>query len=94
MRYVLFACVENSFRSQIAEAYFNKFAPKDWKAISGGVKPAEKVNPNAILLMKEEGIDISKNKPQPLTQENQLKAEIAVIVMWKCRLPSCLCKTC
>lgn len=87
MRYVLFACVENSFRSQIAEAYFNKFAPKDWKAISGGVKPAEKVHPNAILLMKEEGIDISKNKPQPLTQENQLKAEIAVIVCGSAACP-------
>jgi len=87
LRYVLFACVENSFRSQIAEAYFKKFAPKEWQAISGGVKPAEKVHPNAILLMKEEGLDISRNKPQPLTQGNQLKAEIAIIVCGSAACP-------
>lgn len=80
MRKVLFVCVENSFRSQMAEAYFNKFAPENWMAISAGIKPADKVHPKAIQLMREEGIDISHKKPQLLTRELQEKAELAIIV--------------
>jgi len=80
LKTVLFVCVENSFRSQIAEAYFNKYAPEDWKAISAGIKPAENVHPNAVKLMLEEGIDISHKKPKPMTRELQEKAEIAIIV--------------
>jgi protein-tyrosine-phosphatase len=87
LKTVLFACVENSFRSQIAEAYFTKFAPKDWTAISAGLKPAEEVHPNAIQLMKEEGIDISHKKPQALTTELQLKADIGVIVCGSAECP-------
>lgn len=77
---VLFVCVENSFRSQIAEAYFNRFAPDGWRAISAGLTPAEKVHPNAVRLMLEEGIDIGQKKPQLLTREMQERADIAVIV--------------
>ena len=73
MKTVLFVCIENTFRSQIAEAYFNKYAPDGWKAISAGVKPADSVNPNAVRLMLEEGIDISHKKPQLLTKEIQEK---------------------
>ncbi|MEM2168148.1 MAG: arsenate reductase ArsC [Candidatus Bathyarchaeia archaeon] len=77
---VLFVCVENSFRSQIAEAYFNRFAPEGWRAVSAGLTPAERVHPNAVRLMLEEGIDISHKKPQLLTREMQETADIAVIV--------------
>lgn len=80
MKTVLFVCVENSFRSQIAEAYFNKYAPEGWKATSAGLKPAEMVHPNAVRLMLEEGIDISRKKPQVMTRELQEKAEVAIIV--------------
>ncbi|MEM1507765.1 MAG: arsenate reductase ArsC [Candidatus Bathyarchaeia archaeon] len=77
---VLFVCVENSFRSQIAEAYFNRFAPEGWRAVSAGLTLAEKVHPNAVRLMLEEGIDISQKKPQLLTREMQEASDIAVIV--------------
>jgi len=80
LKTVLFVCVENSFRSQIAEAYFNKYAPEGWTAISAGIKPAERVHPNAVRLMLEEGINISHKKPQVMTRELQEKADIAVIV--------------
>jgi len=80
LKIVLFVCVENSFRSQIAEAYFNRFAPEGWRAISAGLTPAESVHPNAIRLMLEEGIDISYKKPQQLTRELQEEAEMAIIV--------------
>ncbi|MGB9675616.1 MAG: arsenate reductase ArsC [Candidatus Bathyarchaeales archaeon] len=87
MKTVLFVCVENSFRSQIAEAYFNKFAPEGWQAISAGSRPAEKVHPNAILLMREEGIDISGKKPKALTFEMQTRADAAVIVCGSAECP-------
>jgi len=77
---VLFVCVENSFRSQIAEAYFNAYAPEGWKAVSAGLTPAENVHPNAVKLMLEEGIDISRKRPQLMTRELQENAYMAVIV--------------
>jgi protein-tyrosine-phosphatase len=80
LKTILFVCVENSFRSQIAEAYFNMFAPEGWRAISAGLTPAESVHPNAVRLMLEEGIDISHKKPQQLTRELQEKANVAIIV--------------
>ena len=80
MKTVLFVCVENSFRSQIAEAYFNRYAPEGWTATSAGIKPADRVHPNAVRLMLEEGIDISHKKPQRITRELQENAEIAIIV--------------
>jgi len=64
----------------MAEAYFNKHAPEGWTATSAGLTPAERVHPNAVKLMQEEGIDISYKKPQPMTRELQEKAEVAIIV--------------
>lgn len=66
MKYVLFLCVENSCRSQIAEGIFNRHAPAGFRAISAGTKPAAAVNPGAVEVMKEIGIDISKQKPKML----------------------------
>ncbi|MCS7116531.1 MAG: arsenate reductase ArsC [Nitrososphaerota archaeon] len=80
MKVILFVCVENSFRSQIAEAYFNKFAPKGWKAKSAGLVIAESINPNAVKLMLEEGIDISSNRPKLMTRELQEEATMVIIV--------------
>lgn len=69
MKKVLFVCVENSCRSQMAEAFFNKLASGKMVAISAGTKPSNEVNPKAIEVMKEIGIDMSEQKPKPLTQE-------------------------
>lgn len=77
---VLFICVQNSFRSQVAEAFFNQNPPEGWAAISAGPKPAEKVNPKAIQLMAEKGMDLSNKKPKMLSKEMEAEAEIAVIV--------------
>ncbi len=66
---VLFICVHNSGRSQMAEGFFNQMARGRAKAISAGSKPDDKVNPMAIEVMREEGIDISGNKPKKLTLE-------------------------
>ncbi|MEM1557352.1 MAG: low molecular weight phosphatase family protein [Thermoproteota archaeon] len=77
---VLFVCVQNSFRSQVAEAFFNQNPPEGWVAISAGPKPAERVNPKAIQLMAERRIDLSDKKPKKLSKEMEAEVEIAVIV--------------
>ena len=69
MKTVLFICVHNAGRSQMAEAFFNEMAKGKAKAISAGSQPADKVNPTVVAVMKEEEIDISQNKPKLLTLE-------------------------
>jgi len=80
LKTVLFVCVENSFRSQIAEAYFNRYAPEGYTTVSAGLIPAQRVHPNAVQLMLEEGISIDHKKPQAMTRELQENAEVAIIV--------------
>jgi arsenate reductase (thioredoxin) len=69
LKTILFVCVHNAGRSQMAEAFFNQMVKGKARAISAGSKPAEIVNPIAIEVMREMGIDISQNKPKLLTIE-------------------------
>lgn len=78
MKTVLFVCMENAFRSQIAEAFFNKLAPKGFRAVSAGVAPASVVNPRAVKIMEEAGIDIGGQKPKPITQELVESADVVI----------------
>jgi arsenate reductase (thioredoxin) len=66
---VLFVCVQNAGRSQIAEGFFKKYAPKDYETISAGTVPTSQINPIAVEVIKEVGIDISKQKPKDLTED-------------------------
>jgi arsenate reductase len=67
---VLFACVHNAGRSQIAAALFNSYAdPSKAKAISAGTQPAERVHPEVVSAMASRGIDVSAKTPQRLTPE-------------------------
>jgi arsenate reductase (thioredoxin) len=67
---VLFACVHNAGRSQVAAALFNKYAdPTRARAISAGTAPAAHVRPEVIATMRRRGIDVSANTPQKLTSE-------------------------
>ncbi len=66
---ILFVCVENAGRSQIAEGFFNKIAPEGYRAISAGSKPVSQINPIAIEAMKEVGIDISNQKSKDITED-------------------------
>ena len=74
MKVVLFVCVHNSGRSQMAEAFFNHMAKGKTQAYSAGTQPADKVNPVVIEAMSEVGIDISGNKPKMLTMDMVEKA--------------------
>jgi len=66
---VLFVCVQNAGRSQIAEGFFKEYAPKDYETISAGTVPTSQINPIAVEVIKEVGIDISKQKPKDLTED-------------------------
>jgi arsenate reductase len=67
---IIFACVHNAGRSQMAAAWFNRIAdPAKATAISAGTEPADHVHPAVVEAMKEKGSDLSKAQPQKLTTE-------------------------
>jgi protein-tyrosine-phosphatase len=66
---VLFVCVENAGRSQMAEGFFKKYAPTGFTPLSAGTNPAYHINPVVVEAMNEVGIDISKQKSTELTEE-------------------------
>jgi arsenate reductase len=67
---VIFACVHNAGRSQMAAAFFNQLAdPTQALAISAGTEPGERVHPEVAAAMGEVGIDLSGARPQRLTEE-------------------------
>lgn len=69
MRLVLFVCVENTFRSVLSEALFNVSAPQGWHAESAGVNAAAAINPVAVDLLREVGIEIGTKRPRTVTPE-------------------------
>ena len=70
MNRVVFACVHNAGRSQMAVAWFNRIAdPAKARAISAGTQPSDHVHPVVVEAMKEKGVDLSKAEPQKLTLE-------------------------
>jgi arsenate reductase len=70
MKTVVFACVHNAGRSQMAAAWFNHLAdPQVARAVSAGTSPADRVHPEVLEVMKEAGIDLSGARPQKLTEE-------------------------
>jgi len=79
MKTVLFACVHNAGRSQIAAAWFNALSDqKAAQAISAGTQPANRVHGEVITAMKEAGIDLSFARPQLLTEELARGADMLV----------------
>lgn len=77
---VLFVCVGNAARSQMAEALFNRAAGGKARALSAGTKPASAVDPQAVAVMSELGIDISRARPKALTME-LLEPAVRVVTM-------------
>ena len=69
MKKILFVCVENPGRSQMAEAFANHYGEGKIGALSAGIKPAEKISLAVVVAMKEKGIDISANKTKLLTTQ-------------------------
>ncbi|MGD0159597.1 MAG: arsenate reductase ArsC [Candidatus Bathyarchaeia archaeon] len=78
MKRILFVCVENAGRSQMAEAFAKKYGKDKFIVSSAGNKPAEKVNPVVVEVLKEKGIDISTNKPKLLTFQMAQDSDLIV----------------
>ena len=76
---VIFACVHNAGRSQMAAAFFNKLADrKKAEAVSAGTEPGVRVHPEVLAVMQEIGIDLSNAKPQKLTEELASDAQLLI----------------
>src|SRR5213083_58360 len=70
MTTVIFACVENAGRSQMAAAFFNALAdPTRIRAVSAGTEPGDRVHPEVVAVMREAGIDLSGASPSRLTDD-------------------------
>jgi len=83
MNTVLFACIHNAGRSQMAAAWFNALAnPERAKAISAGTEPGTRVHPEVVQAMREVGIELSNIQPQKLTDE--LAAKAAILITMGC----------
>jgi len=67
---VLFVCVHNAGRSQMAAGYLQHLAGDRVQVLSAGTEPKDQVNPSAIAAMAEEGIDIANSIPKVLTTES------------------------
>lgn len=79
MKKVIFACVHNAGRSQMAAAFFNALAdPARARAVSAGTQPAARVHPEVMDVMQEVGIDLSGARPQKLTAELAKDAHLLI----------------
>ncbi len=76
---VIFACVHSAGRSQMAAGFFNALAdPAKVRGVAAGTEPAERVHPEAVAVMKEAGVDLSRAKPQLLTDELARGAQLLI----------------
>ena len=83
MSTVLFACVHNAGRSQMAAAFFNALAdPAKAVAVSAGTQPGDRIHPEVADVMREVGIELSGQRPQKLT--DQLAREASLLVTMGC----------
>jgi arsenate reductase len=79
MKTVIFACVHNAGRSQMAAAFFNQLAdPAKARGLSAGTTPGERVHPEVVTVMREVGIDLSGASPQKLTPELASQAQLLI----------------
>ena len=75
---VLFVCVHNAGRSQMAAGYMRQIAGDRVTVLSAGSEPAEHVNPVAVEVMAEEGIDIAGNQPKVLSTEAVQDSDVVI----------------
>jgi arsenate reductase len=75
---VVFVCVENSNRSQMAEAFARIHGPEIVEAYSAGSRPSGKVNPKAIEMMREVGYDLAEHKSKSLSDLTAFDFDVAV----------------
>ena len=74
----LFLCTHNAGRSQMALGFFSALAREQATAYSGGSEPADQINPTAVAVMAEKGIDITTQQPKRWTEEMIQAADVVV----------------
>jgi len=77
---VLFVCVENAGRSQMAEAFAKTYGKGKIDAVSAGTMPSSEVNPLVIQVMRERGTDLSSNKPKLVTGQMVQEADMIIVM--------------
>ena len=75
---ILFVCVHNAGRSQMAAGYAQALGGDRVEVRSAGSEPADQINPNAIAVMAEEGIDITGNAPKILTTDAVRESDVVI----------------
>jgi arsenate reductase len=75
---VLFVCVHNAGRSQMAAGYLRALGGDDVEVLSAGSEPKDAINPVAVEAMAEEGIDISRNTPKVLTVDAVRESDVVI----------------
>ncbi|WP_137845813.1 arsenate reductase ArsC [Microbacterium sp. 2FI] len=75
---VLFVCVHNAGRSQMAAGYLRALSGGDVEVLSAGSAPKDQINPVAIEVMAEEGIDIANNTPKVLTVDAVKESDVVI----------------
>lgn len=76
---VIFACLHNAGRSQMAAAFFNRLAdPSKAQAVSAGTEPGERVHPEVQAVMQEVGIDLTNATPQRITEDLAKDAQLLI----------------
>ena len=78
MSHVLFVCIQNAGRSQMAQALFGRVAGDDHEARSAGSRPAARVHPEVVEAMAEFGVDVSQNVPHRLDDADMAWADVVV----------------
>ena len=75
---VLFVCVHNAGRSQMAAGYLRELSGGNVEVLSAGSEPKDQINPKAIQVMAEEGIDIANNAPKILTTQAVQESDVVI----------------
>lgn len=78
MANVLFVCLQNAGRSQMSQALFERAARGHHQARSAGTEPADRVHPNVVTVMEEEGVDVSRRVPRLLTNDLARWADVVI----------------
>jgi protein-tyrosine-phosphatase len=78
MKTILFVCVHNAGRSQMAAGFMQSLGKEKVKVLSAGSMPKEQINPVAVEVMKEVGIDISNNQPKVLTTDAVKESDVVI----------------
>jgi arsenate reductase len=80
MRKILFVCVENAGRSQMAEAFARAYGKGKVEAVSAGTMPAKEVSPVVVQVMREKGLDISANRPKLIANQMVQRADTIIVM--------------